>query len=110
MTHDRFALKPRVGLDERTKNPDEACVLRVRVGHLICPLEFDAYGKVITALAAGPPGGTRMPGSAVEGYELDTRACTMDEHMRGDAYAAQRVVLGRAGEVEAIAEQGLDMI
>ena len=29
VTHDRFALEPGVGLDERTKNPDEACVLRV---------------------------------------------------------------------------------
>ena len=110
MAHDCLTLESGIGREERSKNADEACVLRIRVRHLICPLEFDAYGEVVAALTAGPPRGTGMPGAPVEGHELHTGARTVDEYMRRDTNTTQRVVFGCEGKIESIAEQGLDMV
>lgn len=110
MAHDRLTLESGIGREERTKNPDEARVLRIRVRRLIRPLEFDAYGEVVAAVTARPPRGTGMPGAPIEGHELHTRARAMDEHMRRDTNTTQGVVFGCGCKIESIAEQGLDMV
>lgn len=62
-------------------------VLSILIRSIVGSLEFDADGKIVTALPPAKARNAGMPGAAMEGYELDGLAVAANQQVSGDPHA-----------------------
>jgi hypothetical protein len=90
-------------------DPSKLPILGIRVWSFIRTLKLDADGKIVTAASTLIFGVTGMPGSLVEGDELDRLTRAIDQQMRRDLQMRDFLEIRMSARIELIAEKLLNV-